>query len=112
MRITLVEVHEQGEEEPDDLVEAEAEAMATDVAVVELTEAEDMVVCSHDDRPDDDLQWRETTSTIDVEPITEHVGPAVSISAHILDIFKLFFTTVLIDLIVEQTNRSLKNDLM
>ena len=52
----------------------------------------------------DDLQWSETTNTINVERFTENVGPAVPISAHIVDIFRLFFTTSLIDLIVEQTN--------
>ena len=49
---------------------------------------------------DDDLQWSET-STVNVEPFTESVGP---ISARIIDIFKLFFTTTLVDLVVEQTN--------
>ena len=52
----------------------------------------------------DDLQWSETTNTVNVERFTENVGPAVPISAHIVDIFRLFFTTSLIDLIVEQTN--------
>ena len=47
---------------------------------------------------------RSETSDITCEPFVEKVGPNVSISARNLDIFKLFFTTTLIDLIVEQTN--------
>ena len=39
-----------------------------------------------------------------VEPFTEEVGPRVPLSTRILEIFQLFFTTTLIDLIVEQTN--------
>ena len=40
-----------------------------------------------------------------VEPFTEEVGSRVPLSTRILEIFQLFFTTTLIDLIVEQTNR-------
>ena len=35
----------------------------------------------------DDLQWSETTSTVNVESFTESVGPAVPISACIVDNF-------------------------
>ena len=48
-----------------------------------------------------DMQWSETTSTVNVEPFTESVDPAVPISACIIDIFWLFFITTLIDLIVD-----------
>ena len=42
--------------------------------------------------------------TVNAEPFTENVGPAVPISACIVDIFRLFFTTSLVDVTVEQTN--------
>ena len=48
---------------------------------------------------DDDLQWSETSS-INVESVSR----TVPISGHVIDIFKLLFTTTLIDLIVDQTN--------
>ena len=35
---------------------------------------------------------------------TGDVGPTVPISARIVDVFRLFFTTTLVNLIVEQTN--------
>ena len=41
---------------------------------------------------------------MNVEPFTRSVGLAVALSACVLEIFKLFFTSALIDLIVEQTN--------
>ena len=39
-----------------------------------------------------------------VKPFTEEVAPRVPLSTRILEIFQLFFTITLIDLIVEQTN--------
>ena len=41
---------------------------------------------------------------MNVRPFNRLVSPAVALSACILEIFKLFFTPALIDLIVEQTN--------
>ena len=53
---------------------------------------------------DDDLQWTDVPTNVTVEPFTEEVGSRVPLSTRILEIFQLFFTTTLIDLIVEQTN--------
>ena len=44
------------------------------------------------------------TGAVKVKSFTQNVGPAVVLSACILEIFKLFFTPAPIDLIVEQTN--------
>ena len=44
------------------------------------------------------------TTDITVESFTKRVGPNVPISARIRDIFQLFFTTTLIDMIVDQAN--------
>ena len=51
-----------------------------------------------------DQEWRDMTTDITVETFTKEVGPSVPISARIRDIFQLFFTTTLIDMIVDQTN--------
>ena len=47
-----------------------------------------------------ELQYDPCSST----PFNRPVGPAVALSACILEVFKLFFTPALVDLIVEQTN--------
>ena len=51
-----------------------------------------------------DQQWRDQTTDITVESFTKGVGPNVPNSAHIRDIFQHFFTTTLIDMIVDQAN--------
>ena len=56
--------------------------------------------CSNDEGP----AWQKTVQPIAVHPFTAPVGPAVPISASILETFNLFFTTALVRLIVEQTN--------
>ena len=48
--------------------------------------------------------WSSNTSPIIVQPFSRPVGPAVALSACILELFKIFFTPELINLIVEQTN--------
>ena len=52
----------------------------------------------------DKSPWSSRTAAVTVEPFNRSVGPAVALSACILEIFKFFFTPALIDLIVEQTN--------
>ena len=44
------------------------------------------------------------TAAINVQPFNRCVGPAVMLSASIAEIFELFFTSALVDLIVEQKN--------
>ena len=51
--------------------------------------------CSNDEGP----AWQRTAQPITVHPFTAPIGPAVPI---ILETFKLFFTTALVGLIVEQ----------
>ena len=52
----------------------------------------------------DQFSWSSTTAAVNVESFTRSVGPAVALSACVLEIFELFFTPALIYLIVEQTN--------
>ena len=51
-------------------------------------------------QPDDSNQWTEVTNDVHVEPFAVIVGPNIPISALIFDIFRLFFTASLIDIIV------------
>ena len=52
----------------------------------------------------DQSPWSSVTTAVNVEPFTRSIGPAIALSTCILELFKLFFTPALIDLIVEQTN--------
>ena len=61
-------------------------------------------VSGHSQNACEQFSWRFATAAVNVEPFTRSVGPAVALSACVLEIFKLFFTPALIDLIVEQTN--------
>ena len=40
-----------------------------------------------------------------VDPFTERVGPNVQLPSTPLEVFQLFFTSAILDLIVEETNR-------
>ena len=56
--------------------------------------------CSSDEGP----AWQKLAQPVTVQPFTAPVGPAIPVSAAILETFQLFFTTALVRLIVEQTN--------
>ena len=58
----------------------------------------------HSQNVHDQSPWSSVTTAVNVEPFIRSVGPAVASSACILELFKLFFTPALIDLIVEQRN--------
>ena len=49
-------------------------------------------------------KWSSDTSPISVIPCTEFVGPKVPLPHTFLDIFRLLFTTSLLELITQQTN--------
>ena len=48
--------------------------------------------------------WQRTARPVQIEPFTAAVGPAVSISASIVETFQIFFTAALLNSVVEQTN--------
>ena len=60
--------------------------------------------CTHFRSRRDPSPWSSATATVNVQRFNRCVGPAVTLSVRIVDIFKLFFTSALVDLIVEQTN--------
>ena len=64
--------------------------------------AEDVVEADRE-LQDMKIAGRRLTSVV-IQPFQQPTGPAVSISAVILEVFQMFFTTSLIDLIVEQSN--------
>ena len=51
-----------------------------------------------------DSPWSSSTTPVVVHPFNRPIGLAVTLSACILEVFKLFFTPALVELIVEQTN--------
>ena len=51
-----------------------------------------------------DPQWKTTPQPVIVHPFTAPSGPATGIAPNLLTIFQLFFTTTLMESIVNQTN--------
>ena len=60
--------------------------------------------CGRDVGPSQDDSWTKTMTPTVVEKFQQPSGPSVLISAVVLEVFRLFFTTTLIDLIVDQSN--------
>ena len=54
---------------------------------------------------DDDLLWNDQATDIVIQPFTCDSGPRVSLPHSAFEIFRLFFTTAVLDLIVTQTNK-------
>ena len=52
-----------------------------------------------------DLQWSDQASDVTIQPFASVPGPTVTLSHSPLQIFLLFFTRAIIDLIVGETNR-------
>ncbi len=53
---------------------------------------------------EDTLEWKDSTEAVVVEDLTAIVGPAVHLPPTTLETFQLFFTSILVSLIVDQTN--------
>ena len=50
-------------------------------------------------------QWSDSAQAVHLEPFTAPVGPAIPITASILETFQLFFSVALVKDIVQQTNK-------
>ena len=51
------------------------------------------------------IQWKTKTKKITVKPFRSVVGPRVPVPCSIIAIFQLFFTSSLLEMIVEETNK-------
>ena len=54
---------------------------------------------------DSDSDWTRHLQPVVIQPFVSEVGPSLSVPEKPIDIFKLFFTDDIMDLIVKESNR-------